>query len=889
MRETAPGLPQSLKSIETGLSSSAAETSERDLAASAPAHLLTLRNDEWALWRCICVRGAGFPVDLVLQLAAPACADAADQLIRAEQARDDAVLALRNRLSLLAQKYDKDGDEQEREKLDRQQAVLSAALRALKQKRLPQPVEERDSDCQEVETLRAACLQLDEARRYFQQAFASATLAVSQALHRIARAERFREAVLWQNRLAVSTGIDELLRYQPEETSQQSKLRTKEALVANYLQRYATKNDTIGFFGPVGCGRLVTEGEALTVDAGSSLLASRKVYFENWAIEALAAALAQDERLKPWFVPRPMPHTHLDGDRLLVPFAKPLVLPDAQATVLRACDGKRTAKEIALDLLASAAQNVSSEEDVYRILEELSSAKRVLWTLEIQAEGAYPEADLRRLLKRIDDEALRRLCLEKLARLEAARDAVARAAGQSAQLNEAMSRLEATFVELTGAAPTRSGGKAYAARTLIYEDCLRALKLDLGPEFLQALEQPLTLFLLSARWFTYHIAALYRQAFLDGYAELVEQAGSSIVDFASFWLWIQPLLVTDDERLVDDLVPVFQERWTEIFEAGEHSSDRHWHFTSEELLPRVLEAFDAPGPGWRAACYHSPDILIQASSVEAMRAGDYQLVLGEFHIAMNTLQIMTFFMQYPAPQDILEQTMLDLPEPRILPVFSRQYLPFTRVRPFLTTAKDFRLVYSPDACSEPGSQTLLPGELVIERQAETLMVRTRDGRCQFDVIEVFAEFFSRLVVGCFKMFPPQKHRPRISVDRMIVARESWSFAPSELTFATEKTPAERFLACRRWVQEHHMPRFVFTKVPGEQKPCFVDFTSSVSIDIFARMVRQSRESNPLDVSITLSEMLPEPDQCWLPDNTGARYTSELRLVAVDQVLPEQDW
>jgi hypothetical protein len=28
-------------------------------------------------------------------------------------------------------------------------------------------------------------------------------------------------------------------------------------------------------------------------------------------------------------------------------------------------------------------------------------------------------------------------------------------------------------------------------------------------------------------------------------------------------------------------------------------------------------------------------------------------------------------------------------------------------------------------------------------------------------------------------------------------------------------------------------------------------------------------------------MLPGPDDCWLADQTGQRYTSELRLVAVD--------
>jgi hypothetical protein len=33
--------------------------------------------------------------------------------------------------------------------------------------------------------------------------------------------------------------------------------------------------------------------------------------------------------------------------------------------------------------------------------------------------------------------------------------------------------------------------------------------------------------------------------------------------------------------------------------------------------------------------------------------------------------------------------------------------------------------------------------------------------------------------------------------------------------------------------------------------------------------------------ITISELLPGPDQAWLPDADGNRYFSELRLTAVD--------
>ncbi len=802
----------------------AAENTGIEEEAGLPAHLVGLSDDEWAMWRCVCVRGAGFPVHQALQLAVPECAAAADQLIQAEN--------------------------------EAQQTNNEAS-------------HERLSATQE----------------YYQQAFSAALLQVSRAIHQIAGTEHLREAVMWQNRQAIHSGIDALLRHTPEETSRQSKHRRHEVLIANYVQRYATKNDTIGFFGPVGCARLAPSGEAITIHPGSRLLAKRTVYFEGWCIDALAETMARDRQLWPWFVPRLMPHVHLEGARLFVPFAKPLTLSRQQSNVLWACDGLRTAREIATELVSNPDSGMENEEEVYSDLEQLSAARRILWTFEAMPEEAYPERALRQQLNRISDDLLRQRCLEKLDTLEDARDAIARAAGYPEQLDEAMRNLETTFVELTGLAATRSDGKTYAARTLVYEDCLRDVEIDLGPEITRTLGQPLSLFLISARWFTYHVAAFYRQAFMEAYDELVKQGGSPIVDFASFWLWVQPLLFNDDERLVDALVPIFQERWAQVFGLASEDRQKRVHFTSEDLRPRVLAAFDAPGPGWRAACYHSPDILIQAASPEAIREGNYQLIMGEFHIAMNTLQIMAFLMQHPEPQDILYNTVLDLPEPRVLPVFSKQYLPLTRVRPVLTTPKDFRLVYAPDACPDPHSRVLPLGELVIERVDGRLVVRTRDERCQFDVIEVFAEFLSRLVVGCFKLFPAEKHMPRITVDRMVIARETWSFAPAEIAFAKEKSPANRFLAVRRWAMEQGMPRFVFVKVASEPKPCFLDFDSPIYVDIFAKLVRRDMALDPREVSITISEMLPEPDQLWLPDAEGAHYSSELRFVAVDLILP----
>ena len=86
--------------------------------------------------------------------------------------------------------------------------------------------------------------------------FTAAVRRLSAALHEAAGLPALREAVAWQNRHALTTGIDVLVRRGPEPGKRNAQHRQHEALVASYLQRYCAKNDSIGFFGPVGWSQI---------------------------------------------------------------------------------------------------------------------------------------------------------------------------------------------------------------------------------------------------------------------------------------------------------------------------------------------------------------------------------------------------------------------------------------------------------------------------------------------------------------------------------------------------------------------------------------------------------------------------------------------------------
>jgi hypothetical protein len=61
----------------------------------------------------------------------------------------------------------------------------------------------------------------------------------------------------------------------------------------------------------------------------------------------------------------------------------------------------------------------------------------------------------------------------------------------------------------------------------------------------------------------------------------------------------------------------------------------------------------------------------------------------------------------------------------------------------------------------------------------------------------------------------------------------------------------------------------------------VDLTSPLYASAFCSMLRTARTEGGDAVSVTVSEMLPTPEQAWVPDAAGRRYFSELRLHLVD--------
>jgi hypothetical protein len=237
--------------------------------------------------------------------------------------------------------------------------------------------------------------------------------------------------------------------------------------------------------------------------------------------------------------------------------------------------------------------------------------------------------------------------------------------------------------------------------------------------------------------------------------------------------------------------------------------------------------------------------------------------------------------QHPSPEELLRNVEQDLGGSNLVPMPAKKEMKLiSRTAATLIAPSDMFLEYARDGLAFDRSKAVPISSLSIEKHDDELFAVTADGQ-KFKLIELMGWRLAELVTDSFKMFIPSSYNPRISIDRMVVKRESWRFKPADIPFAREQDPAERFLLSRKWMEEHELPRFLFYKVPVETKPAYMDLHSPIFIDIFSRMVRRTAEANLPHAVIEVTEMFPTVDQTWLPDGENNRYSCELRIVALD--------
>jgi hypothetical protein len=704
----------------------------------------------------------------------------------------------------------------------------------------------------------------------FEELFSDTALSVSRLLQEIAALPLFQAAVAWQNKAVLTSGIAPFLNWVPEKGKRPSMARQREELVAHYWQRFCVKNDTIGFFGPVGWGSWDLSASGVSVDPGTGLTAGSDVYFSSWAIDTLARCVSEDPAVREWLTPRRMPFLRITGDEVRVPGMPAVRVSPVERQVLELCDGIRPARYIERAIGGGVAD----------VLAGFVKRHWIVWRLDVPAD-TYPERRLRACLERIGDQAIREAALGKLSVLENGRDRVRAAGRDPGALVAALETLETEFTELTQATAQRQKGQGTApCRALVYSDSTRSARVTVGTDMLDALA-PMDLLLCGAAWLTSSLEEVVMARAWRVFAEHTARTGQSSLDLATCWFACMPVLLSD---AVDDAARLqqrFWESWREILcpEPGAHRV----RLTSAEIAGRVRAAFGEPVQRWATGRYACPDMLVVADDADAMDRGEFELVLGELHLAINTLGASLFVNQHPRREELLALTSVDHTGPRLMPLQPKEH------RARLSARTRYSLIRPQDYCVALVDPSADPYRERTVMSSDT-SVRDRDGRlvavlpdgAEFDLVDVFSQALTMLVMNMFRIVPDDaSHFPRVTIDRMIVARETWRFDPETLEFAEEKDEARRFVRASQWRTEQGLPRFVFVVSPTEPRPIYVDFDSPVYANIFAKAVRRLRR-NDAQGRLTLSEMVPTPEQTWLIDDQGKSYTSELRFVAVDE-------
>ncbi|MFI9387347.1 lantibiotic dehydratase [Kutzneria sp. NPDC052558] len=706
----------------------------------------------------------------------------------------------------------------------------------------------------------------DADERLFEERFEQALAAGAATCVELAGDPRLREAITWQSTTALVV-LDSLRRAGVGGYRKNSTWRQRHRLVAKYWQRYCAKNETIGFFGPCAWITLDPDAPALTARVGEGLIRKRAVDFEYWALNAVAHSLAEDSAVRRWLPPALAPHLTLTERQVLRPALPPVPVSTVDAEVLRRCDGRQPAVAIVEALVADGV--VRGEDDGYLLLDRLAERELLTWRGDLP-QGPQAESVLRRLLAGIGDAETRARATAAFGRLSNARDKVAEAAGDPEQVGTALAAAGEVFTEITGRSAYRHAGQSYVGRGLCVEDTTRDVDVVLGGRLLAELAEPMALVLQAARWLTAELAQAYRRALRDVYEDLAAQGE---VRLSEIWYLAQGLLFGAGERPVDEVTREFSRRWATVFGA---TSDHVLRLSSADVAAAVHSVFPADRPGWSAGRLHSPDLLLCAQDVAAVDRGDFLVVLGELHTAWQTLDGAFLTRWHPDQPALARALAEDIGGQRILPLYPADWPRYTgRLSHTMDSPTDRQLGFVAAPGADP--DRLLPATSVLVRPGPEgePVAQAPDGQT-WPLLEMFSALLSMQAAEAFKVVGDAPHTPRIMVDKLVVARETWRTTVDATGLTVPTGDRDRYLAVRRWQRELGLPDRVFVKLEAEVKPFYADLTSPVYTDLLCVMLRSAGQGR-----VTVTEVLPDVNQHWLRDAEGRRYSSELRLHMVD--------
>ncbi|MEU8248900.1 lantibiotic dehydratase [Nonomuraea sp. NPDC048916] len=691
------------------------------------------------------------------------------------------------------------------------------------------------------------------------------------------------KAMTWQNPALIERVINWLRKHLPadgEPLKRSRPWRRQEATLVGYLQRYHAKNDTVGFFGPSAWVRVGGIEEHARFHGGPDVVAESVVHFEDWPVEALAASLADDPRIRHHLPPVLTYDVTLLGRALVRSDGSVTTLDADLADLAALSDGRRTPRLLAAELTWRTGAPVG-EDVVLANLGRLAAMGLLHWGFDVP-QGPHALQSLHDQIDRLPPCEARATAAARVEEFERARLDLASAAHTAETLRAGIRRLDEAFEEATGVAAERRPGMHTAGRRLLLPESRRDVDLTIGDALLSQLAAPLTLVLDSARWLVSELGRRYELVLHDTVRELAVVFGTDAVPLG--------LVMLHGRQAVAEATPsvssLLQDKWRRLLNLD--PAVARACYRAADLAPEAGRLFLADRAAWFAGAHHSPDLMIAADGLDALRAGRYEVVLGELHIAMATVDSNTFLHWHPKPGRIGEAAREhDHPHERFVPLYARG-LPHITGRHYpdpehFSPAYRY-LSFGPRCGARPAPSgrvlEIRDLEVPVPTDGRALDVRHREGSRVAPLLDVLGELLSQAAVDAFSPMPPMPHTPRVTIDKLVLARETWRVPSAELPHLTVDDEAVGYARLRAWAAAEGMPRHLFWRTPEEPKPVYLDLDSPALAALFTATTRRSQRADPDSVTV-ITEMRPDPSELWLTASGNRRYTSEIRLVAAD--------
>lgn len=722
----------------------------------------------------------------------------------------------------------------------------------------------------------------------FERAFAEETAARRRLLLERMSDPLVREALYLSNRDALKR-IRALCEKEPD-GALDARSRQHLRLAWSYLQRFCSKNDTASFFGPIAWGRFSTMDVPLEArSAPGSWLRTRRVFFEHWAVQRLADAISEDPEVAPFLPLSVNPGCSLEGDRLHYPIGRSVLVPRLAGDAIRivastVAGGQRAPRAAGPETWPMAwprtwPEHWTERSLAARLAEETGNAPQAILEMlaMLRAKGVLsrrivvptamdrPEAVVAEALAALPDEcpgrATWRERFEELLALR--RDFEGAGLDERARIDGV---LQQALIEGCGTNLEREKGKMYVGRYVLYEDCGRNLDLELSDRLREELEQGLSPVLDAFRGMAAAVAAALEARWAEAHRALAGPDGA--VDFLRFHQHVRTHV--EPGEIVAALRERLREAWAAVLPSAP-GDEVH-------LSAADLQSFADRVAGWPdveaqarlpLGCeVHSPDLMIAARSLEDLRAGRYQVILGEIHPGIHAVSQPVAQPFCPFVPELLEEIRQLLAPASLMLVDPPQSHHRSNLN-WLDCDALYELV-------PPGCASRLPPERQIAAGRARVVADGPRLRCvdgvtglSGDLLTLMPGAFHRAAFELARDVLGGDYPARLVSGRLVLKRRTWLLRPGALPKVERPGEVARsFAALHGWAREQGMPRWVFLASDREPKPVFVDFQSPMALDLFYKLAQQATRAR-------VSEMRPSPEELWLQDERGS-FTCELR-------------